>query len=80
VSDPKQCSSPHSQSSLPSEELVVGFAMIVAVPADPVGFETLMLAFVWPPDWGTAPAVVIPSSVPVSGGSMTCFPETHPRD
>jgi hypothetical protein len=29
---------------LPSESLVVGFAVIVAVPADPVGLETLTLA------------------------------------
>lgn len=64
---------------LPSED-VVGFAFIVAVPADPVGLKTLTLALVWAPDREVAPAVVILSSVAVSDGSMTCFPETHPRD
>jgi hypothetical protein len=58
---------PHSI-ELPSEELVVGFAAIVAVAADPVGLETLTLALVWAPDLGTAPAVVIPSSLAVSYG------------
>jgi hypothetical protein len=43
---------------LPSED-VVGFALIVAVPADPVGLKTLTLALVWAPDREVAPAVVI---------------------